>query len=180
MSEIFFISDHHFGHKNVINFTSDDGSLVRPGYPNIDSMNEFLIDIHNAVVKPEDTVHFLGDVGWRFDKKLDKILRSLNGKKHLCVGNHDNIKWLAPYFEDAHMWVRFKDHGFMASHVPMNMSDLARGGYNVHGHTHEKVMYKDGTYGSPKNKFAVSTKHICVCVEQLDGIPVHIDDLAII
>ena len=31
----------------------------------------------------------LGDISWYTAKKTAEILKRLNGRKHLCVGNHD-------------------------------------------------------------------------------------------
>ena len=40
MASIWFASDHHFGHANLLKFTSDDGAYVRPGFRDVDHMNE--------------------------------------------------------------------------------------------------------------------------------------------
>jgi calcineurin-like phosphoesterase family protein len=78
---IYFTSDQHFGHTNVIPYCG------RP-FKDLDHMHETLIRRHNAVVGPEDTVYHLGDFSLNF-KWVEKILPRLNGYKHLIVGNHD-------------------------------------------------------------------------------------------
>ena len=51
---IFFSSDHHFNHRNVIRY------CARP-FPDIDAMNAALIERWNARVGDEDVVYHLGD-----------------------------------------------------------------------------------------------------------------------
>jgi calcineurin-like phosphoesterase family protein len=60
---IFFTSDTHFWHKNVIAYCS------RP-YQSLEEMNQDLITRWNARVKPEDTVYHLGDVCFGPKEKL--------------------------------------------------------------------------------------------------------------
>jgi calcineurin-like phosphoesterase family protein len=55
MANRFFASDHHWWHKNIIEYGE------RP-FANIGEMQEALLQFHNEVVKPEDHVSFLGDV----------------------------------------------------------------------------------------------------------------------
>lgn len=81
MSKVYFTSDQHFGHKNVISY------CARP-FSSVEEMNETLIHRHNQVVKPEDTVYHLGDFSLS-EKWVDEVSPRLNGKKFLCPGNHD-------------------------------------------------------------------------------------------
>lgn len=78
----FFTSDQHFGHKNICRFAD------RP-FNSIEEMNEALIEEHNAVVKPTDTVWYLGDFAFMPANETKRILRRLNGNKSLILGNHD-------------------------------------------------------------------------------------------
>lgn len=84
--KIFFTSDLHFQHKNVIKFCK------RP-FENIKDMELKLIENWNSVVSNEDIVFDLGDVLWfngRHDAK--RILNQLNGIHYVILGNHDNKK----------------------------------------------------------------------------------------
>jgi len=78
--EIWFTSDQHYGHTNVIRFCE------RP-FATIEEMDEALIANHNECVKPGDTVYYLGD--FSFARNPAPVFYRLNGNKHLVLGNHD-------------------------------------------------------------------------------------------
>jgi calcineurin-like phosphoesterase family protein len=81
---IFFTSDSHFGHANIIKFCK------RP-YKWVDEMNEDLIERHNRVVTDSDIVYYLGDFSFKSDPS--EYLCRLNGREHhLIIGNHDKRK----------------------------------------------------------------------------------------
>jgi calcineurin-like phosphoesterase family protein len=82
MNEIYFVSDTHFHHRNIIRYSN------RP-FDSVEEMNEALIVNWNSRVKPTDTVYHLGDVGFCNVEKLDRIIARLNGRIHLTPGNHD-------------------------------------------------------------------------------------------
>ena len=100
MNKIFFTSDHHFGHKNIIKFCN------RP-FESIDEMNEELISRWNAKVGPNDEVYHLGDFALCTTNEFTDIIGRLNGIIYLIGGNHDGtamsnrkvFKWIKDYFE---------------------------------------------------------------------------------
>ena len=79
-----YISDTHFGHRNVINFD-------RRPFADIEQMNRALIALWNDRVQPDDDVWILGDFCYRSEREPEWYLRQLKGHKHLIVGNHDNV-----------------------------------------------------------------------------------------
>lgn len=95
----YFTSDFHFNHANVIKYCN------RP-FETVDQMNEVLLKAWNEVVKPEDTVYFLGDFCFNPQKALE-WLSKLNGEIIFISGNHDktfefqgkskHIKWKGLY-----------------------------------------------------------------------------------
>ena len=66
----------------------------------------------------------LGDVLFGYDKEqwLADNFNKLNGKKHLILGNHDNPKFLAPYFKSIKLWSELP--GMVLSHAPMHEQTL--------------------------------------------------------
>ena len=73
---IFYTSDLHFGHANVIGFDN------RP-FANIDEMDQYIISQWNERVSSDDTVYILGDVCYRNSKDASWYLRRLKGHKIL-------------------------------------------------------------------------------------------------
>jgi calcineurin-like phosphoesterase family protein len=78
--KIFFSSDWHIGHANVLKFDE------RP-FKDLDHMHRVLINNYNATVPEDGICYFLGDIG--NNSMLYDILRQLNGTKVLIKGNHD-------------------------------------------------------------------------------------------
>lgn len=79
---IWFTSDTHFSHENIIHFCH------RP-FKSVEEMNEQLIKNWNARVAKDDVVYHLGDFSWGGSDNSSRILEQLNGKIHLIFGNHD-------------------------------------------------------------------------------------------
>lgn len=85
---VYFTSDTHFGHKNILQFCN------RP-WETVEEMNEALINNWNSIVKENDIVFHLGDVQLGGGNQLmDSIFPRLNGHIILILGNHDphNLK----------------------------------------------------------------------------------------
>lgn len=57
---IYFTSDHHFWHENIISYCK------RP-FASVEEMNEKMVQYWNDVVKDKDEVYYLGDfsMAWR-------------------------------------------------------------------------------------------------------------------
>ena len=81
--KIFFTSDLHVGHRNVINFCN------RP-FADVKDMDQKLIENWNSAVGENDIVFDLGDMFW-FDGRheVKKFVNRLNGKIYKIAGNHD-------------------------------------------------------------------------------------------
>ena len=132
----YFISDCHFGHKNILTFRDDKGDLIRP-FNSIEEMDELIIENVNKVVRPCDKLYILGDVA--MNRRCLPILNRLIGKKILIRGNHDifQLKDYIPYFKDIRAYKIMPKHGLIFSHIPIYAGALeGRFQLNVHGHTH--------------------------------------------
>lgn len=79
-TKIFFISDFHAKHSNIIKFCN------RP-YKSSEEMTKILIENWNSVIKSNDIVFNLGDFIW--SGSWNSILEQLNGNIYLILGNHD-------------------------------------------------------------------------------------------
>jgi calcineurin-like phosphoesterase family protein len=137
---IFFTSDTHFGHANVI------AHCHRP-YASADEMDEALIARWNAMVAPGDTVYHLGDFCLRTDREAPWYLDRLNGTVHLVEGNHDGrtVKRHAACFASVSLIREISIAGQMIvlCHYPMrewNASYL--GAWHLHGHTHGRLNHQ--------------------------------------
>lgn len=82
--DTFIISDTHFGHKEVLKkHTSRLLALSKTSFMNFD---DFSLHLWNQHVRENDSVLHLGDL---FFNDGYKILKWLNGRKTLVVGNND-------------------------------------------------------------------------------------------
>lgn len=140
MSKIFFTSDHHFGHKNIIKFSN------RP-FQNVEEMDEFMIQRWNEKVSADDEVYYLGDMGLCSPNKLKKILDRLNGKIYLINGNHEKsaqacesrFEWIKDYHE---LVIEDEDYHkgrqlIVLFHYSMNEWNASHWGtFHLFGHSH--------------------------------------------
>lgn len=134
MSEIWFISDTHFGHKNILQYEKE----ARP-FNSLEEMHEQLINNWNSVVSPKDIVYHLGD--FAFGKQWVSIAERLQGKKRLVLGNHDTYpsSVYLQYFDKLYGMVFWKR--CILSHMPVHPNGLgSRWVLNVHGHLHSKQV----------------------------------------
>lgn len=113
---IFFTSDQHFGHQNVIDFSK------RP-FTDVDHQARVLIKKYNSVVPKDGICYHLGDVGFCGVEKMKEIISQLNGTKVLVLGNHDkgvNSMYNVGFDVVMHM-ARFQIAGqtVTATHCPL-------------------------------------------------------------
>lgn len=158
---IWVISDLHLQHEKIL--TWDNG---RTEFSSIKEMDECLLDNWNEVVNPQDIVYNLGDVFFGNRTTFIDLWRKFQGRKRLIVGNHDDIKFLAPHFQKIQMWRMFPEFGVVLSHVPIHECSFKEKGphmVNVHGHTHR--------WGSPPGDY------VSVCCELTGYKPVNIEDI---
>ena len=100
MNKIWFTSDHHFGHINIIEHAK------RP-FNSVEEMDEIMIEKWNEKVKPTDAVYYLGDLALNKPERLREILKRLNDSIYLIKGNHETaalscknrFEWIKNYYE---------------------------------------------------------------------------------
>jgi len=154
-----FIADTHFGDERIRRYEN------RP-FPDVEQMEEALIQNWNARVAPEDQVYVLGDFG--ADGREAQVLSLLNGTKYLVKGNHDtrtNAYYRAAGFQEVYDLPVILDNFWILSHdvlyVNANMPYA-----NLFGHVHNTPSVKD-----------YSNQHYCVCVERIGYRPISFDEI---
>ena len=141
MRKVFFTSDLHLGHANVIKFDN------RP-FESVEEMDAELIRRWNAKVGKGDTVYVLGDMIWKTRKdEAVEIIKSLNGQIILIKGNHDRFvsrgevkDTLAAVKDYDEITVALEDgtqRKCVLSHyyIPLYNGHRA-GAIHLHGHSH--------------------------------------------
>src|SRR3989344_4198295 len=81
--KIFIISDTHFHHKNIIEYSN------RP-FKSVEEMDSEMIRRWNNKIGKEDIVIHLGDFALGNEKEVKELKDSLNGTILLLMGNHDH------------------------------------------------------------------------------------------
>lgn len=186
MSNIYFTSDSHFYHSNVLDFEK------HRTYECIENMNQDLIKKWNSVVKKNDKVFHLGDFNFGGYSKWEEILNQLRGNIHLIAGNHDRPKiynralkegFLQEVSEVGH-YMKVGKYHLNLTHYPLEIGNRSRL-FNLHGHLHSNPsnmlnqinlgvdsqipLVKDRPFGQPV--------HIDELVEYLDEINPKIEEL---
>lgn len=159
MSNIFFISDLHLGHKRILEFSPCRGGST------IEEHNQWLIEQWNSVVKKGDLVWVLGDVA--FGTEPLKLLEKMNGYKNLVRGNHDKLdtQTYLKYFN--HVYGLVKKYNFWLSHAPIHEGSL-RDRVNIHGHVHSNSVKTGGQ---------LDLRYFNVSVEALGGVPIGLGEI---
>lgn len=153
---VYYSADTHFSHALVAGLR---------GFASQEEHDQAVVDNWNAVVKPDDMVWHLGDVGLGRELGAINAATHLNGVKHLIAGNHDRCwpghrdsrkrqrAWLGA-FESVQAFAKTRIDGRMVllSHLPyegagdhtaeerypqFRLPD--HGEWLIHGHTHSHL-----------------------------------------
>ena len=139
-SKVFFTSDTHWGHANILGFCK------RP-FKNVEEMNYKLIENWNNKVPTDGIVFHLGDFAWGGFPFWKNIREQLNGKIILIKGNHDEKNLTSSAAQELfehvsyQMKIRIEGRAVYLNHYPF----LCYGGtyrdanglvYQAFGHVH--------------------------------------------
>ena len=134
-SKVWFTSDTHFFHDNVIEYSQ------RP-FASVEEMNETMIANWNKVVHSDDIVFHLGDFCFGDAKEWNYILDSLKGRIVLILGNHD-MRNIGRDFMDRFIYVtqqmsiRIAGQKIYLNHFPyLCFSGENYGAWQLFGHIH--------------------------------------------
>lgn len=134
---VFFTADHHFGQGAA------RGLFKRP-FADVAEMDDAMRARWNATVAAGDTVWHLGDLAIRHDRaRVEALLATLNGTKHLVAGNND-----PPATREAAGWASVQDFvEFVLAGTTLVLCHYAlrvwnaqgKGAWNLHGHSHGRL-----------------------------------------
>jgi len=140
--KVFFTSDTHFYHSNIIKY------CMRP-FADAHEMNETLIANWNNVVGYDEVVYHLGDFAFGDVDQVNDVMQRLNFKHmHFIKGNHDKpfLKW---FYSISHgmgtkitiypefLETKIEGHQFVLCHYAMKVWNQShRGVLHLYGHSH--------------------------------------------
>lgn len=131
---VYFTSDTHFFHKNIIKYCD------RP-FESVEDMNEQIISQWNNIVKPNDIVFHLGDVCFGGKQKWLDTIGKCNGDKYLIRGNHDMKNPPEEIFDGIYDQgiIMVDDQMIFMHHFPfLTWPEQAHGCWQLFGHIHSK------------------------------------------
>jgi calcineurin-like phosphoesterase family protein len=151
---IYITSDHHFGHKKIIEYED------RP-FDSCGDMNRALIDNWNRVVCKDDFVIHLGDFSMMCPDMTRDLCRELAGQIIMINGNHDHrtrtyweqraciLKWFKrpQYFDGIWLthrvdWRYIRQNDYSLPPViwtgKLHYEEVKDEDIVLHGHSHSK------------------------------------------
>lgn len=133
---IYLTSDHHFAHKNILDFEP------RPVI-DVEQMGEHMVDTWNRTVRKTDTIYHLGDFCFGGVTEWQHYLDRLKGDIVLIKGNHDKSRitlrmlreGLLHEYHPLGTTIKVDGQIINLSHYPMLIGSRPRN-FSVHGHLH--------------------------------------------
>jgi calcineurin-like phosphoesterase family protein len=133
---LFFTSDTHFNDPRVLR-------IDRRPFPSLAAHDAALVERWNETVQADDVVWHLGDFARGDAGRVEGLLRQLNGRKHLIIGNND-----PPATLQAAGWASVQHYAEMTldgkllvlCHYPFRTwNRMGQGSIDLHGHSHGKL-----------------------------------------
>lgn len=188
--KVFFTSDHHFHHKNIIRYTD------RP-FLSLDHMHDVFVKNWNATVGINDTVYHLGD--FSFSRNVDdvkRVMSLLNGNISLLAlpwhhdggwlekcdvivsANGEYVTLLPAIYVLSVPWMKKDGYTIKVtlSHYPMAEWEASHyGAWLLHGHSHGSWYDRSGRnvmdVGVDSNNY--SPVSLADVIERMDLIDFH-------
>ncbi len=133
---IWVCADLHLQHKNIINY-------CRRQFNSVEEHDKYVIERYNSVVGKDDLVYILGDLGFTPKDTLSSLVRQLNGRKILIVGNHDRLKdndYINMGIIQVIRHPIFYNNNIILSHIPTIECLNSPYTINIHGHLHNSAL----------------------------------------
>ncbi len=135
-----FTSDLHHSHRNIVKFTN------RGKETDQDNHDDWLINLINDTVRPEDTLYHLGDLSFAksFAAKRD-FVNAIRCPVILMKGNHDDLDALKRIQRDCgnvlavkeYLEIKIAGNSVVLFHFPISSwHKQGHGSWHLHGHSH--------------------------------------------
>ncbi|MBI2832117.1 MAG: 2'-5' RNA ligase family protein [Chloroflexi bacterium] len=148
---VFFISDTHFDHENIIGYCHRSFSSTK-------QMNRTMKKNWNSVVGGKDSVYFLGD--WSFRRKARYWMRQLNGYIFPIRGSHDRDEFSREFCTSE--LLHSNGRTFLLIHDPGDEEAIQnikeRYDWIIHGHVHNNKMDRYPFINGEKKTINVSVE----------------------
>ena len=145
-NKLWFMSDLHYNHENVIKFN-------RRPFENVKDMNWHIEQELITKVGPGDILFDMGDLFWKTDETTMKNVISLASPKewYKILGNHDNYNvyrksYIGTLFTllsdilEINVDHEGRNYKLTLCHYPMiSWNGKARGTLMIHGHCHGNI-----------------------------------------
>ena len=145
-NKLWFMSDLHYNHENVIKFN-------RRPFENVKEMNWHIEQELITKVGPGDILFDMGDLFWKTDETTMKNVISLASPKewYKILGNHDNCNvyrksYIGTLFTllsdilEINVDHEGRNYRLTLCHYPMiSWNGKARGTLMIHGHCHGNI-----------------------------------------
>lgn len=197
MANLWFSSDPHLGHANLIYkfkkdcpdcalATTDEaraacmccggtGEIPMRPFKDLNEMHTAIVEQHNARVRPQDHWWCLGDLTMeRHLRMIDGVLEQMNGHKRIILGNHD----MAPspeYLERFEKVVSYRVlDNIMFSHIAIHPASMGKFEANVHGHIHSN---QSGKFPAAKRHDGLVQPYVNISMEVTNYAPLSFEEV---
>lgn len=127
---IYFTSDEHYGHKNIVRYCN------RP-FKTVEEMDAEIIKRHNEIVTENDTTYHLGDFTF---KDHEHYVKQLNGAHIFIKGNHDRF-----FIKHNLLDITIKGQPITLCHYPMVVWNRSHyNSWHLFGHVHNSKEFDVG------------------------------------
>jgi calcineurin-like phosphoesterase family protein len=137
MANIWFTADFHLNHSNILRYCD------RP-FPNVEEMNQGILDQINRWVKTNDILYFLGDFCMGSKARAVEFRRQIHCKTIFALpGNHDKqarkltqeFRWLDNLSE-----ISISRQRIVLCHYAMRVwNHSSHGAWHLYGHSHGRL-----------------------------------------
>ena len=168
MSKVYFISDLHLGHRNILKY--------RPEFSSIEDHDNTIFENIMSVGNKRNVLWILGDIAFergendKYYNMLKKISESFDSL-NVVIGNHDSDNnyrqqllldlWKDGVYSKVYSLVGYKDSWL--THCPIHPEEIRNKSMVIHGHTH--------------NHNINDNRYFNVCCEQVGYTPINFQEI---